>query len=249
MKKKAIIYGLCLSLTFSLLVGCGGRQTQEPQEPEPEQEVQQVKQATTDDKAEDTDTEQQELSGDKLLEYFELAYGGSSEYTSGMDTEESIQFELEVLRARVFYDDVRLPSDYEVQYREWRPKDTPPAPAIEEPPKQEVDHQKIEQQQEVVTQQQSESKVSTDTQVTQQSNSSTPTYVDEEGRPVDENGLGIDFYHGFSTYVEWIDSLQQKYPDISRSELEKKFPDTATGYVDQDVLEQSYKDDVLGHHN
>jgi len=251
MKKKAIIYGLCLSLTFSLLVGCGGRQTQEPQGPqEPEQEIQQLKQATTDDKAEDTDTEQQELSGDKLLEYFELAYEGSSSYTSGMDTEESIQFELEVIRARVFYDNVRLPSDYEVQYREWRPKDTPPAPAIEESSKQEVtDQQQEVEQQQKADHQQSEPKVNTDTQVTQQSNSSTPTYVDEEGRPVDENGLGIDRYHGFSTYVEWIDSLQQKYPDISRSELEKKFPDTATGYVDQDVLEQSYKDNLLGHHN
>jgi len=267
--KKALLYSMSLVLALSL-VACGHDQTdQQISEPDPATassqadastpepgNIQQIKQVGAGDKA--GDTEQQELSGDTLLEYFKLAYEGSSSYTSGMDTEESIQFELEVLRARVFYDNVRLPYDYEAQYREWRPKDTPPAPAIEESSKQKVEQQKVdqqqveqqqvEQQQEVATQQ-SEPKVNTDTQVTQQSNSSTSTYVDEEGRPVDENGLGIDRYHGFSTYTEWIDSLQQKYPDISRSELEKKFPDTATGYVEQEVLEQSYKDNVLGHHN
>jgi len=235
MKKKAIIYGLCLSLAFSL-VGCGGQQAQEPQEPE--QDIQQVKQVTTDDKAENTDNEQQELSGDTLISYFELAYEGSSSYTSGMETEESIQFELEVIRARVFYDNVRLPYDYEVQYREWRPKDTPPA--IEESSKQEVtdQQQEVEQQK---TEQQSEPKVNTNTQVTQTPVESTPPPV--------SSGSGQDRYDGYSTYSEYIDSIQREFPDIPRSELERKFPDTANSQLDEESYYKDIASDPFNHHN
>lgn len=44
MKKKALIYGLCLALTLSV-VGCGSQQAQEPQQGQETQNVQQIKES------------------------------------------------------------------------------------------------------------------------------------------------------------------------------------------------------------
>ena len=79
MKQKVLISGLSLLLTFSL-VGCGGQQAQqEPQEPK--QEVQQSEPIMTSDNAPEqlsNDREQQEPSGDELIEYFQLVHNTCS---------------------------------------------------------------------------------------------------------------------------------------------------------------------------
>ncbi len=66
--------------------------------------------------------EKAELSGDELIEYFQLAYDscGSFESTS---QEEQINFELDILASFCDTDGEKLPADYADQYRAWRPAD------------------------------------------------------------------------------------------------------------------------------
>ena len=64
--------------------------------------------------------EKAELSGDELIEYFQLAYDscGSFESTS---QEEQINFELDILASFCDTDGEKLPADYADQYKSWRP--------------------------------------------------------------------------------------------------------------------------------
>ena len=124
MKQKVLISGLSLLLTFSL-VGCGGQQAQqEPQEPK--QEVQQSEPIMTSDNAPEqlsNDREQQEPSGDELIEYFQLVHNTCSVLDTSY-TEEQIAIELDMLVSFCDTDGKKLPSDYEQQYRAWRPAET-----------------------------------------------------------------------------------------------------------------------------
>ena len=64
-----------------------------------------------------------ELSHDELIAVFENAYEASKEvYNSG--SEETIQNELLMIEITAASDNKSLPSDYEAQYREWRPSVT-----------------------------------------------------------------------------------------------------------------------------
>ena len=133
MKQKVLISGLSLLLTFSL-AGCGGQQTQqEPQEPK--QEVQQTEPIMTSDNAPEqlsNDREQQELSGDELIEYFQLVYNTCSVLDTSY-TEEQIVIELDMLVSFCDTDGKKLPSDYEQQYRAWRPAETEQTPEDQTP--------------------------------------------------------------------------------------------------------------------
>lgn len=124
MKQKVLISGLSLLLTFSL-AGCGGQEAQqEPQELK--QEVQQTEPIMTSDNAPEqlsNDREQQELSGDELIEYFQLVYNTCSVLDTSY-TEEQIAIELDMLVSFCDTDGKKLPSDYEQQYRAWRPTET-----------------------------------------------------------------------------------------------------------------------------
>ena len=62
----------------------------------------------------------EEISHDELLVVFEQQYEISKEINNS-DSEETIQNELEMIRITVECMEKSLPSDYEVQYREWRP--------------------------------------------------------------------------------------------------------------------------------
>ncbi|WP_160666978.1 SH3 domain-containing protein [Colidextribacter sp. OB.20] len=125
MKQKVLISGLSLLLTFSL-AGCGGQQAQqEPQEPDQEK-VQQTEPIMTSDNAPEqlsNDREQQEPSGDELIEYFQLVYNTCSVLDTSY-TEEQIAIELDMLVSFCDTDGKKLPSDYEQQYRAWRPAET-----------------------------------------------------------------------------------------------------------------------------
>lgn len=62
----------------------------------------------------------EEISHDELIVVFEQQYEISKEINNS-DSEETIQNELEMIRITVECMEKSLPSDYEVQYREWRP--------------------------------------------------------------------------------------------------------------------------------
>lgn len=68
-------------------------------------------------------TEPQELSGDELHNYFQLAYDSGAALEG--DLEARIAGELDILVSLVDADEaVKLPADYESQYRAWRPAET-----------------------------------------------------------------------------------------------------------------------------
>ena len=121
MKSKYLALGLGALLTLSL-VSCGGQQAQEPQ-----QEVQQNEPVTTEPTTPPAQPEQlsnkegsEEISHDELIAVFEENYEISkSIYNS--DDEEIIRSELEMIKIVVKSMDKTLPSDYEAQYRAWRP--------------------------------------------------------------------------------------------------------------------------------
>ena len=67
--------------------------------------------------------EKAELSGDELIEYFQLVYNTCSVLDTSY-TEEQIAIELDMLVSFCDTDGKKLPSDYEQQYRAWRPTET-----------------------------------------------------------------------------------------------------------------------------
>lgn len=125
MKSKYLAFGLSAVLALSL-TSCGGQQAQEPQEPR--QEVQQADPVSTEPTAAPVEVkdsqpkEQQELSGDALISYFQLTYD-SSKVAETDSLEEQIKFELFMLDTICTNDNKQLPADYEAQYRAWRPVD------------------------------------------------------------------------------------------------------------------------------
>lgn len=127
MKSKYLALGLSALLILSL-ASCGGQQTPKPEEPK--QEVQQAEPisaqpviAPEEVKQEimPTASEQlQEITHDELIEVFEKEY----EISKGVynsDSEDTIQGELLAIQFTVDSMDKSLPSDYEAQYRAWRP--------------------------------------------------------------------------------------------------------------------------------
>lgn len=64
-----------------------------------------------------------ELGHDELIAVFENAYEASKEVYNS-DSEETIQNELLMIEITAASDNKSLPSDYEAQYREWRPSVT-----------------------------------------------------------------------------------------------------------------------------
>lgn len=127
MKSKYLALGLSVLLILSL-ASCGGQQTPKPEEPK--QEVQQAEPISAQPvvapegvKPEivPTASEQlQEITHDELIEVFEKEY----EISKGVynsDSEDTIQGELLAIQFTVDSMDKSLPSDYEAQYRAWRP--------------------------------------------------------------------------------------------------------------------------------
>lgn len=127
MKSKYLAFGLSALLILSL-ASCGGQQTPKPEEPK--QEVQQAEpisaqpvMAPEEVKREIVTTASehlQEITHDELIEVFEKEY----EISKGVynsDSEDTIQGELLAIQFTVDSMDKSLPSDYEAQYRAWRP--------------------------------------------------------------------------------------------------------------------------------
>lgn len=134
--KKALIYALALALAVSL-TACGQPKTEQPTDPAPStsapvdtstQEPAATPEPIKDTAPKPTEDAQppedgqalEELSHDELLVVFGQQYEISKEIYNS-DSEETIQNELEMIRITVECMEKSLPSDYEAQYREWRP--------------------------------------------------------------------------------------------------------------------------------
>lgn len=135
--KKALIYSLSLALLLSL-TACHKSEPEQPTEPtttpaatsEPAQEPNTPEQLSSKDQQDNIgliedqgSKELQEISHDELIAVFQQQYDISkSIYNS--DDEETISSELGMIKIVVENMDKTLPSDYEAQYRAWRPSVT-----------------------------------------------------------------------------------------------------------------------------
>lgn len=135
--KKALIYTLSLALVLSL-TACHKSEPEQPTEPtttpaatsESAQEPNTPEQLSSKDQQDNVgliedqgSKELQEISHDELIAVFQQQYDISkSIYNS--DDEETISSELGMIKIVVENMDKTLPSDYEAQYRAWRPSVT-----------------------------------------------------------------------------------------------------------------------------
>ena len=134
--KKMLTYALALALALSL-TACGQPKTEQPTDPAPSTSVpvdtSTQEPAATPEPIKDTapkPTEDaqppedgqalEEISHDELIAVFEEEYEISKNIYNS-DEEEVIRSELEMIKIVVKNMDRALPSDYEAQYREWRP--------------------------------------------------------------------------------------------------------------------------------
>ena len=128
--KKTLIYALALALALSL-TACGQPNAEQPTDPAPgtstpepiaaPEPIKDTTPKTTEDAQSPEDGQAlEELNHDELIAIFEENYEISkSIYNS--DDEEVIRSELEMIKIIVKSMDKSLPSDYEAQYRAWRP--------------------------------------------------------------------------------------------------------------------------------
>ena len=128
--KKALIYALALALALSL-TACSQPKAEQPTDPAPStsapepiatpEPIKDTTPKTTEDAQSPEDGQAlEELNHDELIAIFEENYEISkSIYNS--DDEEVIRSELEMIKIIVKSMDKSLPSDYEAQYRAWRP--------------------------------------------------------------------------------------------------------------------------------
>ena len=126
--KKTLIYALALALALSL-TACGQPKAEQPTDPapgtstpEPIAAPEPIKDTQPPEETAPQEDGQalEEISHDELLVVFEQEYEISKEIYNS-DSEETIQNELEMIRITVECMEKSLPSDCEVQYREWRP--------------------------------------------------------------------------------------------------------------------------------
>ncbi|MEY8404848.1 SH3 domain-containing protein [Oscillospiraceae bacterium 44-34] len=125
-----LIYALALALALSL-TACGQPNAEQPTDPAPStsapepiatpEPIKDTTPKTTEDAQSPEDGQAlEELNHDELIAIFEENYEISkSIYNS--DDEEVIRSELEMIKIIVKSMDKSLPSDYEAQYRVWRP--------------------------------------------------------------------------------------------------------------------------------
>ncbi len=141
--KKALLYALTLALALSL-TACGQPKTEQPTPPAPStsapvdtstpepiatpEPIRDTAPKPTEDAQPPEDGQAlEELSHDELIAIFEQVYEVSKEVNNS-DSEETIRNELLMIEVTASCDNKSLPSDYEDQYREWRPSVISQAP-------------------------------------------------------------------------------------------------------------------------
>ena len=135
--KKALIYALALALALSL-TACSQPKAEQPTDPAPgtstpepiaaPEPIKDTTPKTTEDAQSPEDGQAlEELNHDELIAVFEPVYEASKEVNNS-DSEETIQNELLMIEMTTASMSKSLPSDYETQYREWRPSVISQAP-------------------------------------------------------------------------------------------------------------------------
>ena len=128
--KKALLFSLSLALLLSL-TACHKPQEDQPTDPAPStsapepiatpEPIKDTTPKTTEDAQSPEDGQAlEELNHDELIAVFEPVYEASKEVNNS-DSEETIQNELLMIEMTTASMSKSLPSDYETQYREWRP--------------------------------------------------------------------------------------------------------------------------------
>lgn len=247
--KKTLIYALALALTLSL-TACSQPKAEQPTDlapstsaPEPIVAPEPIKDTTPAPEP----NEIKELSGTELLEYFQKVYDIHQEIHIATTLDGLINEELEFLVDLVESDGYTLPSDYEAQYRAWRPTDSLPAD-IQNQQEQQVNstQQSTEQTQtqKSSTGQTQTQKPSSDTQQnqpTQKPSSSNQTQQQQPSQP----SVGPDIYQGYGSYEALIDAACKELPELSREEIMDRIPDLSKTYVDWEQAAREAEEGLL----
>lgn len=224
--KKALLYALTLALVLSL-TSCGQPKTEQPTDPAPStsvpvdtstQEPAATPEPVKDTTPEPTENEVKELSGAELLEYFQLSYDTVNDIMPSKSTDEKISYEIIFLEERTESDGYTLPSDYEAQYKAWRPETDFPA---------DTQGQQVSNTQQVSDQQNKPAG-----EQTQKPSSGGQTQ--QQPQPSQPSG-GPDIYDGYGSYEAMIDAICKKYPELSREEIMDRNPDLAGIHVDKEA--------------
>jgi len=145
--KKVLIFCLSAALLLVSLTACHKPQADQPTEPDPPQTVtttqadvstpEPAPAPLTPEPLADAAPAPQELSQDELHQLFQYAYDSQKDLDLS-DIEVKIGLELDLLQAAVDMHNRQLPSDYEEQYRAWRPADPEPTEEVEtsQPPQE-----------------------------------------------------------------------------------------------------------------
>lgn len=224
--KKALLYALTLALALSL-TACGQPKTEQPTDPAPStsapvdtstQEPAATPEPVKDTTPEPTENEVKDLSGAELLEYFQKVYDITQEIHTSKTLDGLINEELEFLKDLVESDGYTLPSDYEAQYKAWRPETDFPA---------DTQGQQVSNTQQVSDQQNKPAG-----EQTQKPFSGGQTQ--QQPQPSQPSG-GPDIYDGYGSYEAMIDAICKKYPELSREEIMDRNPDLAGIHVDKEA--------------
>ncbi|NBI11315.1 hypothetical protein D1641_15065 [Colidextribacter sp. OB.20] len=188
----------------------------------------------------DTQQEAKELSGAELLDYFQKVYDIHQEIHIATTLDGLINEELEFLVDLVESDGYTLPSDYEAQYRAWRPTDSLPADIQTGNETEQQSQQQPSGQQQG---QQSSGQKQPGSQQTQQPSSGQQQQgQNQTSKP---SGSTYDPYDGLGSYEAKVDDLCKKYPELSREEIMHRFPDPATSHIDEAAARADAAEDRL----
>ena len=139
-----------------------------------------------------------------------------------------INEELEFLVGLVESDGYTLPSDYEAQYKAWRPETNFPA---------DTQGQQVSNTQQVSDQQNKPAG-----EQTQKPSSGGQTQ--QQPQPSQPSG-GPDIYDGYGSYEAMIDAICKKYPELSREEIIDRNPDLSKTYVDWEQAAREAEEGLL----
>ena len=234
--KTALLYALTLALALSL-TACGQPKTEQPTDPAPStsapvdtstQEPAAAPEPIKDTTPAPEPNEVKELSGAELLEYFQKVYDICQEIHISTTLDGLINEELEFLVGLVESDGYTLPSDYEAQYKAWRPETDFPA---------DTQGQQVSNTQQVSDQQNKPAG-----EQTQKPSSGGQTQ--QQPQPSQPSG-GPDIYDGYGSYEAMIDAICKKYPELSREEIIDRNPDLSKTYVDWEQAAREAEEGLL----
>ena len=206
---------------------------------------------------ENQDTQEKaELSGDELIEYFQKVYDIHTEIHSATTEEGLIQEELKFLAELVESDNYTLPSDYEAQYRAWRPAgslsetEEHQQPQQQQPAQQGSSNQNQGQQSKPSGEQsqkssEEQSKPSGEQSKHPEEQSQKPSGSTQMQQSSQPSGGGFDHYDGYGSYNAMIDAYCKFYPELSREEIIQRNPDPAGFQVNEAAARADEAEDRL----